>query len=176
MHGMPCAFLTRLVAPSALGPEWGWLSGVPPLQASRLAYIGLRDLDAGERSTLKSLGIAAFTMASVDAVGIAAVVRKALRHLGGGKAPLHLSFDIDACDPGVAPSTGTAVAGGLTFREAHYLCEQVAATGALRSMDMVEVNVELNRSGGARSDTAAAGGTVGLAAGLIASALGKTVL
>lgn len=36
---------------------------------------------------------------------------------GGEKRPLHLSFDVDALDPSVFPSTGTPVRGGLTFRE-----------------------------------------------------------
>jgi arginase len=167
-HGMPVAFLTRHVEPAALGPEWAWLRDTPPLQPSRIAYVGLRDVDAGEREALARLGIASFTMSDVDRLGIGAVMKKALKLLGGGKAPLHLSFDVDACDPAWAPSTGTAVPGGLTFREAHFLCEAVAASGALRSMDMVEVNPAV--CGGGQTATAAA------AVGLIASALGKTVL
>lgn len=43
--------------------------------------------------------------------------------------PLHLSFDIDAVDPLYAPSTGTRVAGGLSYREAYYICEAVAHSG-----------------------------------------------
>lgn len=67
----------------------------------------------------------------------------ALDHIGRER-PIHLSFDVDALDPEVAPSTGTAVGalpafislsttrltvtssqvrGGLTFREGHYICE-----------------------------------------------------
>ena len=175
MHGMPVAFLTRLVQPAALGQEWAWLDATPPLLPSRIAYIGLRDVDLQERAILRRAGITSFTMSDVDKLGIAGVMRRALKHLGiapvpsaeGPRPPLHLSFDIDACDPSIAPNTGTAVQGGLTFREAHFLCEAVAATGALHSMDMVEVNPTLGLQGGP---------TVSLAAGLIASALGQTVL
>jgi arginase family enzyme len=35
----------------------------------------------------------------------------------------------DAVDPVYAPSTGTRVAGGLSYREAYFLCESVASTG-----------------------------------------------
>ena len=41
------------------------------------------------------------------------------------------SFDIDSLDPSEAPSTGTICRGGLSFREAHYICESLAATGRL---------------------------------------------
>ena len=39
---------------------------------------------------------------------------RALQFLQG--RPLHLSYDIDAVDPVLAPSTGTLVRGGLTYR------------------------------------------------------------
>ena len=192
MHGMPLAFLTRLAAPAQAGPDWAWLAAAPPLPAAHLAYIGLRDVDPGERATLARLGIAAFTMSDVDREGIGAVVRRALRHLGvlpGARSAaaaaaaatpaatlphLHLSFDIDACDPAIAPGTGTVVPGGLTYREAHYLCEAVASCGALGSLDLAEVNPELEPRGG--GGAGGGGGTAALGAGLIASALGTTVL
>ncbi len=43
----------------------------------------------------------------------------------------------DGVDPAIAPSTGTAVRGGLTFREAHYLVEAISESGNLGSLDMV---------------------------------------
>ena len=191
-HGMPVAFLTKLVNPSTLGPHWEWLNSIPPLPLKHLAYIGLRDVDEGEVRVLKKLGVLCFTMHDIDRVGIGEVMKKALKHLlnGGVKVggsstgtstststgsspphPLHLSFDIDACDPSVAPSTGTVVPGGLTYREAHYICEAAAASGALCSMDMVEINPELGSP-----EEVARGATARAAVALIGSALGKTVL
>jgi arginase len=43
--------------------------------------------------------------------------------------PLHLSYDVDGNDPDLCPSTGTRVVGGLTRREARYLCETAHETG-----------------------------------------------
>lgn len=109
--------------------------------------------------------------------------------------PLHLSFDIDAVDPLYAPSTGTRVAGGLSYREAYYICEEMAHSGAyggqrhkpglmiddwlnpsqsknagcLGSMDLVEVNPTLAAAGGDET-------TVDLAVGLISSALGNSII
>jgi arginase family enzyme len=54
-------------------------------------------------------------------------------------SPSPVSYDIDAVDPLHAPATGTTVRGGLTFREAHYVCEAVSESGMLASCDMVEV-------------------------------------
>lgn len=43
--------------------------------------------------------------------------------------PIHLSFDIDAFDPTLAPATGTPVVGGLTYREGMYITEEIHNTG-----------------------------------------------
>ncbi len=75
----------------------------------------------------------------------------ALDHLG--PTPLHLSFDVDALDPTVAPATGTPVRGGLSFREGHYICEAIAETGRLVAVDVMEVNPSLGNSEGSRMQT-----------------------
>jgi arginase len=42
-----------------------------------------------------------------------------------------LSFDVDALDPSLTPSTGTPVTAGLSLREALYIAEEVASTGII---------------------------------------------
>ena len=85
-------------------PDFQWVK--PVLKANRLVYIGLRDLDGFEKKTIKSLGIQAFTMHHVDKYGIGKVVDMALDHVNPNRElPIHLSFDVDALDPSVAPST-----------------------------------------------------------------------
>lgn len=49
--------------------------------------------------------------------------------LARGQRPIHLSFDIDAFDPTLAPATGTPVVGGLTYREGMYITEEIHNTG-----------------------------------------------
>lgn len=56
-----------------------------------------------------------------------------------GRRPLHLSLDIDGIDPLFAPGTGTCARGGLSYREIHYICEELALTQRLVSIDLVEV-------------------------------------
>jgi hypothetical protein len=84
-------------------------------------------------------------MREVDKYGIGKIMEMTLDYLGPN-TPLHLSFDVDALDPTVAPATGTPVRGGLTFREGHFICEEIFATSRLVSLDMVEVNPELGEN------------------------------
>jgi arginase len=68
-------------------------------------YVGLRDVDAPEKAILKEHGIKAFSMHEVDKYGIGKVMEMALDYVNPGRdRPTHLSFDVDALDPTVAPS------------------------------------------------------------------------
>lgn len=81
------------------------MKGGPRLKPNKLVYIGCRDLDQAERREIRSKNILCFTMHDVDRWGIGEIVNRAINHLGPD-VPLHLSYDIDAVDPEVAPSTG----------------------------------------------------------------------
>lgn len=168
-HGMPVAFLTKLIDVDEI-PGYKWMSKVPKLDPSKLVYVGLRDLDTFEKGLIKKLGIKTFTMQHVDKYGIGKIMEMSLDHLASqGECPLHMSFDIDGCDPSIAPATGTKVPGGLNFRESSYVCEAVAETGLLVSMDMVEVNPLL-------ATRAEADATIDLGVDLIRSSLGQNIL
>jgi arginase len=141
----------------------GW--GLPALAPGRVALLGVRSLDQGERELLKSLDVRVFTMSDVDRMGVEPAVREALAHVEGpGFA--HVSLDMDAVDPDVAPGVGTPVRGGLSYREAHLVMELVAESGLASSLDVVEVNPILDRENE----------TGRLAVELVASALGARIL
>lgn len=102
---MPLSFLLGI---GGKVDEFAWVK--PVLKSDRLVYIGLRDLDVGERKLLRDHNIKAFSMHEVDKYGIGRVVEMALDHVNPNRdRPIHLSFDVDALDPSVAPSTGTPV-------------------------------------------------------------------
>lgn len=139
IHGCPISFLLGIAQDH---PDFKWVK--PLLKAEKLVYIGLRDVDEPEKKIIKELNIKAFSMHHVDKYGIGKVVEMALDHVNPNRdLPIHMSFDVDALDPSVAPSTGTPVRGGLTFREGHYICEALAETGLLVATDIVEVNPAL---------------------------------
>jgi len=140
IHGMPVAFLMGLVGEEVPGLEW--MKGLPKLNPSRICYVGLRHIDFHEKQNILKAGITAFSLHEVDKYGIGKVMEMALQHLGNN-SPIHCSFDIDAIDPTVCPSTGTRVAGGLTYREACFLLETLSATKRLVSVDITEFNPEI---------------------------------
>jgi len=167
MHGMPLSFLLGLVEDAKLYPSLSWFDP-PYLRPSDIVYIGLRDLDPQERIFIRKFGIKAFTMNDVDHLGIGRVMEQCLSHFED-KSNIHLSFDIDALDPSVAPHTGTSVRGGLTFRESNYVCEALASSNKLTSMELVEVNPSLHPTVDPKQ-------TIDMAMALLGSAMGQRIL
>lgn len=173
LHGCPVAFLLGLPG-CDVEPFNAWTPpSKAPLKANSVVYIGLRDIDSGERKILKENNIKCFSMHEVDRYGIGKVVDMALDYVNGEEGrrerPIHLSFDVDALDPSVAPSTGTPVRGGLTFREGHYICEALYETGCLIAMDLMEVNPSLMEDRDAQQ-------TIAVGCSLVRSAFGETLL
>ncbi|MBX3111857.1 MAG: arginase [Fimbriimonadaceae bacterium] len=163
MHGMPLAALTMLAPGMHYGRTEKWsnalteawseiLSDVVPrpgLRRSNVAWIGLRDVDEGEVRNQQGMpGSLVLTMQDVDRLTAPGAI-KALADwtASTGAKKLWISFDVDALDPVFAPGTGTAVRGGLTYREGHLLAETLHEIGfteggpfQIVGVDLVEVN------------------------------------
>jgi arginase len=161
VHGMPLAAL--------LGSEPAELARLrqrSTIRAERTVLIGIRNLDALERDQIHRANVHVFTMKDIDRDGIAVVMTRALAIANHETAGVHVSFDLDVCDPSIAPGVGTPVKGGLDYREAHMLMEMIADSGRLLALDLVEVNPILDT----QNQTAV------LAAELALSAVGQTIL
>jgi len=137
IHGMPLAALCGLGDPRLVSL---WDEAPPVLDPSRVAVIGARDLDPGEKQNLREAGVMVQSMEQIDRLGMITALEKCIERVSKDVDGIYLSFDMDALDPRHAPGVGTPVNGGLTFREAHLACEVIAETGKLIGMDMVEVN------------------------------------
>ncbi|QBD83641.1 arginase [Ktedonosporobacter rubrisoli] len=162
IHGMILAALAGL-GDGRLVEVGGWS---PKLNTSDIVIVGARDIDPGEQNLLRNNHIHVFTMSDIDERGISEIMHQAVAIAGRDNHPVHLSLDLDALDPREAPGVGTAVRGGLSYREAHLVMEMVASTHQLVSMDVVEVNAILDRENA----------TARLAVELVLSALGKKIL
>jgi arginase len=138
----------------------------PKLDPRFCAHIGARDVDPGERELIKKLGIRFFTMREIDERGMSACIDEAIAIASKASAGYHVTFDVDALDPGDAPGSGTVVRGGMTYREAHLAMEKIADAGGALSLDVVEINTALDINNK----------TAQLGVELILSALGKTIL
>jgi arginase len=162
IHGMSLAVLTGAGHPDLLGlhPDG------PAFDPRNVAILGARDIDDEERDRIQATGVRVFTMSEIDERGLTPCVNEAIQRCMDGTAGFHVSFDLDAIDPTFAPGVGTPVPGGFTYREAHLICEKVAASGALAGFELVELNPVLDEG----NRTAQVG------VRLIESALGKRIL
>jgi arginase len=142
-----------------------WDEPTPVIDPSKVAIIGARDLDAGEKVNLQNAGAMVMSMEQVDRYGMVSVVEKAIERVSRDVDGIYLSLDLDALDPQHAPGVGTPVPAGMTQREAHLACELIAETGKLIGMDLVEVNPILD----VQNQTAA------LAVEFALSALGRRI-
>lgn len=162
VHGMPLAHLLGH-GDSALAN----VAGVrPAVRASNVAIVGLRDADDAEREHITKWKLRALTMRSIDERGVRSVMEEAIAVASEGTVGIWVSFDLDCLAPEAAPGVGTAVPGGMTYREAHLAMEMLADTGRIIGIDLVEVNPVLdehNRTAGVGTD-------------LLLSALGKRIV
>jgi len=161
VHGMPLAAALGIAGAAFESDAWP----LPAVDASRVAIVGARQLDDGEKALLHGLQVHVFTMSDIDRRGMEPVIREALEAVAGDGF-VHVSLDMDALDPEIAPGVGTSVRGGLSFREAHLALELVSDSGLAGSLEVVEVNPILDRENA----------TASLAVDLVASALGARIL
>lgn len=162
IHGMPLAVVL------GLGPRELSSIGGPPgkVKPSNVALVGIRSLDGGERKNLKETGVHVYTMSDIDRQGMHTVMKKALAQVSDGTDFVHVSFDLDSVDPSLASGVGTPVKGGLSYREAHLMMEQIADAKVMTSMEIVEVNPILDSHNHSAE----------FAVELVESAFGKNIL
>ena len=161
IHGMPVACLC------GFGPkELIEIGGkVPAISAKWVRQIGIRSVDPGEKRLVHEAGLEVFDMRFIDEEGMRHTMELALATIDSN-THLHVSFDVDFLDADIAPGVGTTVKGGPTYREAQLCMEMIADTGALASLDVMELNPALD----IRNRTAE------IAVDLIESLFGKSTL
>jgi arginase len=143
MHGMSAAFLCG-------EPGLDRLLGEEPrssINSDRLELFGTRSIDKLENDLLRDRRINVADMRQIDEFGVGVLIRRVIDKVQARNGVLHVSFDVDFLDPGVAPGVGTTVPGGATYREAHLVMEMLHDSGLVRSVDIVELNPFLDERG-----------------------------
>ena len=164
IHGMPVACLCGFGPPELT--QWGQANGSPAaIHPGMVRQIGIRSVDPGEKRFVHAQGLEVFDMRFIDEMGMRYTMDQALAQLDDN-THLHVSFDVDFLDPGIAPGVGTTVPGGPSYREAQLCMEMIADTGRLGSLDVMELNPALDL----RNQTAE------LVVDLIESLFGKSTL
>ena len=161
LHGVPVGYFT---GQDGFGDAFPALDAIVPPE--QVCFMGLRSVDAEEKTRLRDQGFTAHDMRAIDEQGIAPLLRPFLDRVAAANGMLHVSLDVDFLDPEIAPAVGTTVPGGATFREAHLIMELLHDSGLVTSLDLVELNPFLDERGR----------TAKLMVDLTASLLGRTVL
>lgn len=160
LHGTPVAYACGL----------GGFNAYPPLahaiDPTRVCMMGIRSVDAAEHRRILDHGIEVHDMRAIDETGVVAPLRAFIERVRAANGLLHVSFDVDFLDPGIAPAVGTTVPGGATFREAHLIMEYLSDSNVVTSLDLVELNPFLDERGR----------TASLMCDLAASLFGRRVL
>ncbi len=135
VHGMPVACLC------GLGPrELTELGGsAPAMTADSIRQIGIRSVDPGEKRLVRDHGLDIYDMRYIDEIGMRRVMEEALADIDAN-THVHVSFDVDFLDPGIAPGVGTTIPGGPNYREAQLCMEMIADRGPIGSLDIMELN------------------------------------
>jgi arginase len=135
IHGMPVACLC------GLGPrELTELGGsAPAMTPDCIRQIGIRSVDSGEKKLVRDAGLDIYDMRYIDEIGMKRVMEEALADIDEN-THVHVSFDVDFLDPGIAPGVGTTIPGGPNYREAQLCMEMIADRGGLGSLDIMELN------------------------------------
>ena len=135
LHGMPLSYL--LMNRNKIFGEWLYDNRLKPEQ---LIYIGLRDVDDGEREILENMNIKYYTPAYVKNMGIDYIIQKEklLQY------NIHLSLDVDGIDPKYFPSTGTPVKDGLELDDVKFLCSYLKNN--IVNCDLTELNFDIGNN------------------------------
>ncbi|MET3925302.1 arginase [Devosia sp. 2618] len=162
LHGMPLALLCGEPGFEDIykGP---WLGQIAP---DNVTVIGARSIDRDERKLLNARGVEVIDMRKIDEMGVVALMRGVISRVKAAGGHLHVSLDVDAMDPAIAPGGGTLVPGGLSYREAHLIMEMLHDSGVVGSLDVVELNPFLDHGG--KSAT--------LLVDLVASLFGRAIM
>lgn len=143
MHGMSAAFLCGEAGLDRLLGNQPRTSITP----DQLDLFGIRSIDPLEKKLVQERRVAIADMRAIDEFGVGVLIRRVIERVRANNGVLHLSFDVDFLDPGVAPGVGTTVPGGATYREAHLIMELLHDSGLVRSLDIVELNPFLDERG-----------------------------
>lgn len=141
IHGMS---LARLCGEPGFSNSDEWFATVDP---ANVMILGARALDCEEARLIEARGIEVVDMDSIRVRGVAAPLRRFLDRVEAANGHLHLSLDVDAMDPSLAPGVGTTVPGGLTQEDGEQVMDMLHDSGRIGSLDLVELNPILDHLG-----------------------------
>ena len=113
---------------------------------TRVVQVGVRDLCGEEHDAIRCSGGRVITLFDREWQQAKLTTRRDLRalvrrQLAALPHRVWLTFDVDALDPSLCPSTGTPVPGGLSWADAELWLEELSGSGReVVGLDLSEVN------------------------------------
>ena len=143
MHGMHLSYLMGF-GEDDIANFWGVS---PLLKPQNIYFLGARALDPGEKEMAAKLNMYIRSSEQLNASDPAEVIVDILSDIKSkGIDHIHLSFDVDVIDPRYAPGTGVPEKDGITPALAYTLVRQVAQSNLVKSIDLVELNANLDQN------------------------------
>lgn len=141
IHGMPLSALMGLGSEELVNVYAKGNKVIP----QNVFLVGTRSLDEGEQDLILRENLNVYTMETIRQKGIEYVANDIKQKIKERKIRnLHFSIDVDSIDPLYAPGTGTCVPEGLLPDEFRLFVGQVLSTNLVKSLDIVELNPELD--------------------------------
>jgi arginase len=142
LHGVPLAYAAGQPGFAGHFPDLA-----APVDPARICLFGVRSIDAAEERALRQAGVAVHDMRAIAKHGSAPLLRLFLDRVAAEGGRLHVSFDVDALDPAIAPAVGTATPGGLAALDAREAMALLRDSGLVTSLDVAELNPLLDEHG-----------------------------
>lgn len=141
IHGMPVAALLGLMETAELNNLH--FAG-PKMKPEHMVYIGLRDVDPGEKILLAEHGILHFYWEDVVAKGLDTCLTEIVSRFQEVDK-VHVSLDLDSMDPELIPGVSVPVAGGFTPSDTHHILRTLLEKTPVGAVDLVEYNPALDK-------------------------------
>ena len=116
---------------------------------NNLLIVGTRDMDIPEIEIANKEGITHYDAFLFSDLGIKKLMDNIIKFFKNSKIKhLYVSIDVDVLDPSIAPATGYAIPGGLSYRELWQILRAIAKEFDIIGFDLVEVapNLDLPNS------------------------------
>ena len=115
--------------------------GEEMIQPTKTVLIGVRNMNAKEKDNIKYSGINIFTTDDIKNQGAATIIQKAFEIASYKTKSVHICYDLDIIDPGVAPGISVPEFNGIDENTAMELGDEILNHfDKVSAYDLVELN------------------------------------
>jgi len=116
------------------------------INSNNLFIVGTRDIDNIELDDMKEVNLGYLSAYTIDELGVKGTIKRISNFFTYPEpiSKLYVSIDIDVLDPSIAPGTGYAIPGGLSYRVLWKILKLISHEFDIIGFDLVEVSPGLD--------------------------------